>query len=756
MMDKATLKIEIQNAEENLRLLRQELEKKTKKLDEYRQQAIENSQNLDAWVDSFVPSFQEPNLGEGFSLLFLGACSGEWAARTRYRGDLPGFGGFLLLAEGKRILVDPGQGTFSSLISDSVRIHPSFLDDVIVTHVHRDCVHDLELIVIAACLRGIETSEKPKSCLNLWAEKTVLFGHPIDKSFMLQKLSPIENYKYSKSCKEILKKDLEKFSHEVPGTLNLYDLFSRLEGRFTQIEIDKCYDLHPNIKLYTRRSYHRVTFGQLQIPALDFVFLHGEIPSKRCVYLSDTEYCPQICESYKGTLEELRPIDILICNVKTLDVDPYPEGHDQEGFTKRHLGWKGLLQLTKDFQEAGLLLESSLVVLRAWGIETVTTLDRHDKALVATPGKLAVYLEEFKEKTGQDALIPGTTLIKCSSTNRGKTDFIHMTPPFFEQGSYGRFGEIFYSSEKMAELIIEAKALTDNSATVVLITGETGVGKDTLARSIHVQSGRSGKYVVENAANLVSGLSTDQLFGNDGKAFTGAMERPGLFLEAANGTLCIEEVGDMEEKFQVQILSPLENRIFTRLGDHKQFNLTCQVIFTTDRDLKKAIVSGAFREQLYQRLRILTIPPLRDRPGDISAILQGWGNPLHQVEGLLDILQHYSWPGNVRQLKRVEEELKRKGDWSRNHVNQILEKEAANFPSAVISQDPSHVSIDLNELDEEILGLLKHGKKMTRKELENSVKAPKSTVISHIGKLGKLRLIKKRGRGPLIQYELIS
>ena len=498
MTDKTKLLKElIQGTQGKLHVLEQELEreleKDAKKLSNYREEALENSQHLDAWVDSFVPSFREPNPGEEVFLLFLGACSGEWAARTRYRGILPGFGGFLLLAEGKQILVDPGQGTFSSLISDSVRIHPSVLDDVIVTHPHRDCVHDLELIVMAADLRGMEASEKPKSHLSLWAEKTVLFGHPIDQTFVLQKLSQIEKYHHTRQ--EILQKALEKFSYEVPGTLNLYDLFSRLEGRFTQIEIDHCYDLHPNIKLYTRRSYHRVTFGQMEIPALDFVFLQGEVPSKRCVYLSDTEYFPQICESYKGTLESLGPIDILICNVKTLDVDSYPEGHGQAGFTKRHLGWKGLLQLTKDFQEAGLLVESSLVVLRAWGIETVTTLDKHDKALVATPGKLAVYLEEFKQTTGQNALIPGTTLLKCSSINRAKTDCIHMTPPFIEQGSgFGKFGDIHYASEIMANLINEAKALTDNSATVVLIKGETGVGKDTLARSIHVQSERSGDF----------------------------------------------------------------------------------------------------------------------------------------------------------------------------------------------------------------------------------------------------------------------
>ena len=186
-MGKTTLKIEIQETQKRLQLLQllqQEREKETNKLTDYREQALEISQHLDAWVDSFVPSFREPKPGEEVFLLFLGACSGEWAARTRYRGILPGFGGFLLLAEGKRILVDPGQGTFSSLISDAVRIHPSLLDDVIVTHVHRDCVHDLELIVMAACPRGIETSEKPKSCLSLWAEQTVLFGHPMDKTFV--------------------------------------------------------------------------------------------------------------------------------------------------------------------------------------------------------------------------------------------------------------------------------------------------------------------------------------------------------------------------------------------------------------------------------------------------------------------------------------------------------------------------------------------------------------------------------------------
>ena len=117
----------------------------------------------------------------------------------------------------------------------------------------------------------------------------------------------------------------------------------------------------------------------------------------RCVYLTDTEYRKDLAESYVRDLEELGPIDILICNVKTLNVFPYKNG-PLKGFTKKHLGWRGLVQLTKDLKTSKVLKPSSMVVLRAWGIETVTKLDE-DGTMIATPEKLEIYERSYMDET---------------------------------------------------------------------------------------------------------------------------------------------------------------------------------------------------------------------------------------------------------------------------------------------------------------------------------------------------------------------
>src|SRR5262249_25605226 len=146
-----------------------------------------------------------------------------------------------------------------------------------------------------------------------------------------------------------------------------------------------------------------------------------------CVYLSDTEYRRELADAYAQ--DDLGPIDILICNVKTLDIRPQSEG-PYKGYSHRHLGWKGVLQLTRDFQARGLLTPTSMVVLRAWGIETVTRLNSTDGVMTATPEKLRIYEDTYAAHTQQPAVVPGQTWVAVSETVGTVPRVRHIRRPF--------------------------------------------------------------------------------------------------------------------------------------------------------------------------------------------------------------------------------------------------------------------------------------------------------------------------------------
>lgn len=205
-----------------------------------------------------------------------------------------------------------------------------------------------------------------------------------------------------------------------------------------------------------------------------------------------------------------------------------------------------------------------------------------------------------------------------------------------------------------------------NSPATVLITGESGTGKEVLARYIHFTSNRKdGNFVGINCAALADSLLLSELFGHEKGAFTGAIEQKvGKFELADNGTLFMDEVGDMSLEVQAKLLRVLEERSFERVGGTKKINVDVRLITATNRDLKKLIKENRFRQDLYFRLNVISchLPPLRKRPEDISLLAVHFLNIYNQrynkkilsiKENLFKLMHEYRWPGNVRELQNM-------------------------------------------------------------------------------------------------------
>lgn len=203
------------------------------------------------------------------------------------------------------------------------------------------------------------------------------------------------------------------------------------------------------------------------------------------------------------------------------------------------------------------------------------------------------------------------------------------------------------------------------TSAAVLITGESGVGKEVVAEALHAESRRRGEFVRINCAALPESLIEAELFGAEEGTFTGQKgRREGLFATAANGTLFLDEIGEMPVGLQPKLLRVLQSNSFRPLGARTERELTARVIAATNQDPRKAMERGAFREDLYFRLAVLTIHirPLRDRMEDVTILARHFARKYALAEGLDDIgfsegalqrLASYAWPGNVRELSNA-------------------------------------------------------------------------------------------------------
>ena len=234
---------------------------------------------------------------------------------------------------------------------------------------------------------------------------------------------------------------------------------------------------------------------------------------------------------------------------------------------------------------------------------------------------------------------------------------------------FGRFAieGIIGSSEKMVEAVEVMKKVTSSSVNV-LILGESGTGKELAARAIHYNSSRRTRpFIAVNCAAIPENLIESELFGHEPGAFTGAISRNiGLFEAANAGTIFLDEVGDLPALTQSKILRVLQDKEIRRVGSRDSIKVNVRIIAATNKDLEKAIINKTFREDLYYRLKVITInlPPLRERREDIPELVMffikkynhEFGKRIKGIEdGAMKALREYHWPGNIRQLEAVTE-----------------------------------------------------------------------------------------------------
>ena len=259
----------------------------------------------------------------------------------------------------------------------------------------------------------------------------------------------------------------------------------------------------------------------------------------------------------------------------------------------------------------------------------------------------------------------------------------------------------------------------------MLVTGQSGTGKELVARTIHDLSARSDQpFVPINCGAIPADLLESELFGHDKGAFTGAIsDRTGRFEMAEGGTLFLDEIGDMSLDMQVKLLRVLQERTFERVGSNKTKHCDVRIIAATHRDLPAAVAAGAFRADLFYRLNVFPIemPPLYKRVTDLPQLLdelliQHGGNNaggLRVSARAMQVLAHYGWPGNIRELSNLVERLAILKPEGRIEVEDLPPKyrQAASIPLAAkndvteaLRQSTANLKEQLQTLEEDLIG----------------------------------------------------
>ena len=265
---------------------------------------------------------------------------------------------------------------------------------------------------------------------------------------------------------------------------------------------------------------------------------------------------------------------------------------------------------------------------------------------------------------------------------------------------------VWGNSEKMRGIAQVIEQVSDSDVTV-LIRGESGVGKELVARAIHQRSTRRNRpFVKVNCAALPAELLESELFGHERGAFTGAAStRIGKFEQADTGTLMLDEIGEMTPALQAKLLHVLQDAEFTKLGSNKRIQVDVRIVAATNRDLEKMMLDGQFREDLYYRLKVieLTVPALRERPDEVPTLTdffvarysRKYNRPLKPIsEELRQLFLQYDWPGNIRELENM---IKRVVILQDEHlvvreIQRSMQRHAANAAAAAAVAAPAAVA----------------------------------------------------------------
>lgn len=261
--------------------------------------------------------------------------------------------------------------------------------------------------------------------------------------------------------------------------------------------------------------------------------------------------------------------------------------------------------------------------------------------------------------------------------------------------------------------IFETINAVKDSVSSVLIYGETGTGKEAIARSLHYQSNRRDKpFIAVNCAAMPGGLLESELFGYEKGAFTGATSRRiGRFEEAADGSIFLDEIGELELLLQAKLLRVLQEKEIERLGSNRKVRIDFRLICSTNRDLSRDISSGHFREDLFYRINVVRInlPPLRERKDDIPLLTSSFlkeycireNKSLEISPEVMNLFHRFPWPGNIRQLRNV---IERATVLARGKVITVqeLSDELRNFAEGV-RPEPRGAVRPLRELEEEAI-----------------------------------------------------
>jgi DNA-binding NtrC family response regulator len=287
--------------------------------------------------------------------------------------------------------------------------------------------------------------------------------------------------------------------------------------------------------------------------------------------------------------------------------------------------------------------------------------------------------------------------------------------------------EIVHSGEAMSRVMAQVDRVANSEARVCIL-GETGAGKELIARALHERSPRrSGPFVTLNCAAVPGELIESELFGHEKGSFTGAANRHiGKFEQANHGTLFLDEIGDMPLVMQAKLLRVLEERQVERVGGDRTIPVDVRVVVATHRNLDELVKKGAFRQDLYHRIYVfpLMLPPLRERTEDIPALVEHFAAQVCQVNNwkpkqfepaAIQELQRYLWPGNVRELRNVVERLLLLADGPVDlaAVRLALPAPEADIPAGVPATGSLTSRTEAFERDQILIELKRHNQRMT-------------------------------------------